>query len=98
MKTSTTLDTPVRSAAARLDRLPISAFHRDMIKLLAYIFFFELGDLNSFAFAAPGVRQHWGLSIDTISTITSASFLGMFTARPPAAGSRIGSDASGRWF
>ena len=46
------------SAAARLDRLPISSFHRDIVKLLAYIFFFELGDLNSFAFAAPGVRQH----------------------------------------
>ena len=44
-------------SAARLDRLPISGFHRDIVKLLAYIFFFELGDLNSFAFAAPGVRQ-----------------------------------------
>src|SRR5215467_10929835 len=66
------------SAAARLDRLPISGFHRDMVTLLAYIFFFELGDLNSFAFAAPGVRQHWHLTIDTISTITSASFVGMF--------------------
>jgi putative MFS transporter len=66
------------SAAARLDRLPISSFHRDMVKLLAYIFFFELGDLNSFAFAAPGVRQQWHLTIDTISTITSASFVGMF--------------------
>ncbi len=67
-----------RSAAARLDRLPISSFHRDVIKLLAYIFFFELGDLNSFAFAAPGVRQQWHLPIDTISQITSAAFLGMF--------------------
>jgi MFS transporter, putative metabolite:H+ symporter len=66
------------SAAARLDRLPVSAFHRDIVKLLAYIFFFELGDLNSFAFAAPGIRQAWHLSIDTISVITSASFLGMF--------------------
>jgi MFS transporter, putative metabolite:H+ symporter len=66
------------SAAARLDRLPISSFHRDMVKLLAYIFFFELGDLNSFAFAAPGVREQWHLTIDTISTITSASFVGMF--------------------
>jgi putative MFS transporter len=66
------------SAAARLDRLPISSFHRDMIKLLSYIFFFELGDLNSFAFAAPGVRQQWHLPIDTISYITSASFIGMF--------------------
>jgi putative MFS transporter len=66
------------SAASRLDRLPISSFHRDMVKLLAYIFFFELGDLNSFAFAAPGVRQQWNLPIGTISYITSASFVGMF--------------------
>jgi putative MFS transporter len=66
------------SAAARLDRLPISSFHRDIVKLLAYIFFFELGDLNSFAFAAPEVRKQWNLTIDTISTITAASFVGMF--------------------
>ena len=75
------------SAAARLDRLPISSFHRDIVLLLAYIFFFELGDLNSFAFAAPGVRQAWHLSIGTISFITSASFFGMF----------IGSTTGG-WF
>ena len=75
------------SAAARLDRLPVSSFHRDIVWLLAYIFFFELGDLNSFAFAAPGVRQAWHLGIDTISVITSASFVGMF----------IGSTAGG-WF
>ena len=66
------------SAASRLDRLPISSFHRDMVRLLAYIFFFELGDLNSFAFAAPGVREQWHLPIGTISYITSASFVGMF--------------------
>lgn len=75
------------SAAARLDRLPLSSFHRDIVWLLAYIFFFELGDLNSFAFAAPAVRQAWHLSIDTISLITSASFVGMF----------IGATAGG-WF
>src|SRR5262245_11307733 len=75
------------SAAARLDRLPISSFHRDIIWLLAYIFFFELGDLNSLAFAAPGVREQWHLTIDTISTITAASFVGMF----------IGA-ATGGWF
>jgi putative MFS transporter len=66
------------SSAARLDRLPLSNFHRDIVKLLAYIFFFELGDLNSFAFAAPGVRQAWNLTIATTSFITSASFVGMF--------------------
>ena len=65
-------------AAFRLDRLPISGFHRDMVKLLAYIFFFELGDLNSFAFAAPGIRAEWQLSLSAIGTITSAAFVGMF--------------------
>lgn len=65
-------------AAARLDRLAISAFHRRTAALLAYVFFFELGDLNSFAYAAPALRQQWQLSISTIATITSASFVGMF--------------------
>lgn len=65
-------------AATRLDRLPVAAFHRRTAALLAYVFFFELGDLNSFAYAAPALRQQWQLSIATIATITSASFVGMF--------------------
>ena len=65
-------------AALRLDRLSVSAFHRRTAALLAYVFFFELGDLNSFAYAAPALRQQWELSIQTIATITSASFVGMF--------------------
>ena len=68
----------VSDAAARLDRLPVSSFHRRTAALLAYVFFFELGDLNSFAYAAPALRQQWDLSIGTIATITSASFVGMF--------------------
>ena len=65
-------------AASRLDRLTVSSFHRRTARLLAYVFFFELGDLNSFAYAAPALRQQWQLSIATIATITSASFVGMF--------------------
>jgi len=65
-------------AALRLDRLSVSTFHRRTAALLAYVFFFELGDLNSFAYAAPALRQQWQLSITTIATITSASFVGMF--------------------
>jgi putative MFS transporter len=70
--------TNVPDAAARLDCLPVSSFHRRTAALLAYVFFFELGDLNSFAYAAPALRREWHLSIGTIATITSASFLGMF--------------------
>jgi MFS transporter, putative metabolite:H+ symporter len=65
-------------AATRLDRLTVSTFHRRTAAVLAYVFFFELGDLNSFAYAAPALRQQWQLSIATIATITSASFIGMF--------------------
>jgi putative MFS transporter len=46
--------------------------------LIAYVFFFELGDLNTFAFAAPELRVQWKLSIATIGVITSAAFIGMF--------------------
>ena len=74
----------VSSVAARLDRLPITSFHRRMVWLLGYIFFFELGDLNSFGFAAPAVREAWQLSIATIGRITSASFVGMFVGATTA--------------
>lgn len=49
-----------------------------MTWLIAYVFFFELGDLNTFAFAAPAIRTAWHLSIATIGFITSAAFIGMF--------------------
>ena len=66
------------SAAARLDRLPIVSFHRQILWLLAFVFFFEFGDINAFSFAAPAIMRSWGLAISTISTITSATFIGMF--------------------
>ena len=66
------------SAAARLDRLPLFSGHRTMLALLAFCFFFELGDLNTFAFAAPALRMQWGISIDTIKWVTAAGFVGMF--------------------
>ena len=72
------------TAAERLDRLAISTFHRRAAVLLSYVFFFELGDLNSFAYAAPALRLHWQLSLQTIATITSASFVGMFVGATTA--------------
>jgi MFS transporter, putative metabolite:H+ symporter len=66
------------SSAARLERLPISSFHRQIVWVLGFVFFFELGDINTFSFAAPAILQQWHLSITTISIIVSATFLGMF--------------------
>jgi hypothetical protein len=45
---------------------------------MGLVFFFELGDINSFSFAAPAIRHHWHLSIRSIGFITSATFVGMF--------------------
>lgn len=45
--------------------------------MMAYIFFFELGDLNTFGFAAPAIRIAWKLPLSTIGVITSAAFIGM---------------------
>lgn len=64
--------------AARLDRLPIGRFHRTVLYALAVAFVFEFGDLNTFAYVAPALKEHVGLSVDDIAFVTSASFLGMF--------------------
>jgi putative MFS transporter len=66
------------SAAARLDRLPITSMHRRIMWIVAVVFFFELGDLNTFAFAAPAVMRQWNLSVSIISHIVSWTFFGMF--------------------
>jgi MFS transporter, putative metabolite:H+ symporter len=63
---------------ARLDRLPLGRFHRRVLYALAFGFFFELADLNTFAYAAPGLKEYQHMSVAVIGYITSASFLGMF--------------------
>jgi putative MFS transporter len=73
-----TLETTRPTAAARLDRLPITSIHRQIMWIVAIVFFFELGDLNTFAFAAPAIMKLWSLSVSTISHIVSWTFFGMF--------------------
>lgn len=73
-----TLQVARPSAASRLDRLPITSVHRRIMWIVGIVFFFELGDLNTFAFAAPAVMKAWNLSVSTISHIVSWTFFGMF--------------------
>jgi putative MFS transporter len=73
-----TLQATRRTAAARLDRLPVTSVHRQIMWIVAIVFFFELADLNTFAFAAPAVMKSWNLSVSTISHIVSWTFFGMF--------------------
>ncbi len=66
------------SISARLERLPMTAIHRTVFVALSFAYFFELGDLNTFAYAAPAIIKAWGINVDTVALITSASFGGMF--------------------
>ncbi|HEY2637186.1 MAG TPA: MFS transporter, partial [Solirubrobacteraceae bacterium] len=79
--------------AARLDRLPLSRFHRRLMAALAFGFFFELADINTFSYAAPGLKDSLGLSVDNIAVITSGGFFGMFVGA--AGGGRL-ADLFGR--
>ncbi len=79
--------------ASRLDRLPPGRFHRRVLVALAFAFFFELGDLNTFAYVAPQLQDTMGLSVHQVAVITSAGFLGMFVGA--AGGGRL-ADLLGR--
>jgi len=66
------------NAANRLDRLPVSRFHKVMLVVLSFAYFFEFADINSFATTAPKLIKPWGLTVDQIAYVTSVSFVGMF--------------------
>ncbi|MBV2355459.1 MFS transporter [Streptomyces sp. J2-1] len=74
------------NARNRLDRLPISRFHRMTLLAVSFAYFFEFADINSFAITAPRLVKLWGVTVSQIAYVTSLSFVGMF----------IGSVAAGR--
>lgn len=74
---------------ARMNRLPLATTrHKRWVWLLVGVFVFELADLNTFGFAAPGLIKYWHISVGTIGNVTSAAFLGMF------AGALVGGKAA----
>ena len=79
------------NAANRLDRLPIGRFHKTMLVTLAFAYFFEFADINSFATTAPKLIKLWGLTVNQIAYVTSLSFVGMFI------GSLVASWIADRW-
>ena len=67
------------SPGDRLERIPgLTRSHRLWLVVLGLLLFFDMADLNTFAYAAPAIRHNWGLSVTDIGFITGASFLGMF--------------------
>ena len=80
------------NAANRLDRLPICRFHKiDAGRAVAFAYFFEFADINSFAVTAPKLVKLWGLTVNQIAYVTSLSFVGMFF------GSLVGRGIADRW-
>ena len=66
------------NTANRLDRLPISRFHKRTLIALSFAYFFEFADINSFATTVPKLIHLWGVTINQIAYVVSASFVGMF--------------------
>jgi putative MFS transporter len=79
------------NAANRLDRLPISRFHKVTLVALSFAYFFEFADINTFAVTAPRLISLWGVTINHIAYVTSLSFVGMFL------GSVVGGWIADRW-
>lgn len=62
----------------RLDRLPLSRFHKMVLVILSFAYFFDFCDLNTFSYVAPALVQEWNITTNTIAFITSVSYFGMF--------------------
>ena len=66
------------SAIARLNRLPVTSFYRQLLWILGFIFFFDLANINTLSYAAPAIIKYWHVPISTIAFLNSATFAGMF--------------------
>jgi putative MFS transporter len=82
---------PVSNAANRLDRLPITRFHKVTLVAVAFAYFYEFADTNSFAVTVPQLIRTWGVTVDQVAYVTSVSFVGMFL------GSAVGGWMANRW-
>jgi putative MFS transporter len=66
------------SVTTILDRLPLGRAHRRIVWIIGGLYFFELADLNTFAYAAPALREHAGFALGDVARVTASGFLGMF--------------------
>lgn len=65
------------SAAARLERLPFSGYHKRIFFIIAIAFFFDSVDLGTMTFVLGSIRKEFGLSTAAAGLVASASFFGM---------------------
>lgn len=65
------------SAAQRLERLPISGYHRVIFIIIALAFFFDSMDLAMMTFLLGSIKAEFGLSTAQAGLLASSSFFGM---------------------
>ncbi|MGI4857157.1 MAG: MFS transporter [Janthinobacterium lividum] len=65
------------SAAARLERLPFSRYHRLIFLIIACAFFFDSVDLGTMTFVLGSIRTELHLSSAMTGLLGSSSFFGM---------------------
>ncbi|MEO6918873.1 MAG: MFS transporter [Collimonas sp.] len=64
-------------AAARLERLPVSGYHRMIFFIIALAFFFDSIDLGMMTFVLGSIKVEFGLSTQAAGALASMSFVGM---------------------
>jgi putative MFS transporter len=75
---SPSVNSPARpSAAARLERLPFSGYHRIIFIIIAAAFFFDSIDLGTMTFVLGSIKTEFKLSSAMAGLVASASFFGM---------------------
>ncbi|WP_323120146.1 MFS transporter [Burkholderia alba] len=65
------------SAAARLERLPFSGYHKLIFVIIAIAFFFDSVDLGTMTFVLGSIKKEFGLSTAAAGLVASSSFIGM---------------------
>jgi len=92
-QTSALNRTSVATIAARLERLPMTAYQRMLFLIIATAWFFDSIDLGSLTFVLGSIRSEFGLSAAQTGLLSSMSFAGMFLG---AAIAGIAADRYGR--
>ena len=84
---------PASSVAGRLERLPVSRFHRRFVTLISLGGWFDFYDIFMVAYIGAALRASGFLDLPQLSLLVSSGFVGMFIG---AIVFGIGSDYLGR--
>lgn len=67
-----------QSGVNYFDGTKLTARHLKMLLLCAVCYMFDQMDTNIFSYAAPVLRENWGVTLDQIAQVNSYNYLGMF--------------------